>query len=228
MNRAGGMNICRAGAWRRLAHASVGRPLRAVLCAALSVLLASACSYPLVGKREIVAYDFGPAAVARSGGQRLSRQLLVYDVVAPAWMSSVSIHYRLAYRDASRPQAYADSRWVTAPAELLGARLRQRLADAGAGVIVPGDGLRAPAALRIELDEFSQVFDAPERSRAVVRVRASLVGPRALIAHRTFSVEKSAASQDAVGGVHALAGASDAVIEQLLGWVAASVKEAKD
>ena len=224
MNRAGGMAIRRVGALRRGGRASVRRPLRAVLCASLSVLLVSACSYPLVGKSEMVAYDFGPAALARTGGQRLTGQLLVYDVVAPAWMNSASIHYRLAYQDASRPQAYAGSRWVTPPGELIGARLRQRLADAGAGVIVSGDGLRAPAALRIELDEFTQVFAAPERSRAVVRLRASLVGPRALIAHRSFSVEKAAASQDAVGGVHALAAASDEVIEQLLAWVAASLK----
>ena len=215
--------VRRAGASRSSASARV----RLSLCALVGALLASACSYPLLGNGERVAYDFGPATLARRGEQSVAKQLLVYDVVAPAWMNSASIHYRLAFRDASRPQAYAGSRWVMAPAELLGARLRQRLADAGAGVIVPGDGLRAPAALRVELDEFSQVFDAQERSRAVVRLRASLVGARALIAQKSFSAQQAAASHNAEGGVHALAAASDEVIEQLLDWVAASLKDAK-
>ena len=47
----------------------------------------------------------------------------------------------------------------------------QRLSAAGGGVILPTDGLRVPAALRVELEEFTQVFDAETRSRAVVRLR---------------------------------------------------------
>ena len=195
------------------------------LCVVLCALLASAaCSFPLNGKGEVAAYDFGTAAGAREGAPRLRQPLLVYDVGGPAWMDTASIHYRLAYRDASRPQAYAGSRWVMSPAALLTNRLRQRLAGAGGGVILPTDGLRAPVALRVELDEFTQVFDAENRSRAVVRLRASLVGSRSLIAQKAFSVDKAAASHDAEGGVRALTAASDKVLEQLLDWVAASLK----
>jgi len=188
-------------------------------------VLASACTSPLIGKKDIATYDFGPVAMAREGAPRLKQPLRVYDVGGPAWLNSASIYYRLAYRDASRPQAYAGSRWVMAPSALFGNRLRQRLAGAGGGVIAPGDGLRAPAALRVELDEFTQVFDAQDRSRAVVRLRASLVGARALIAHRSFSVDRVAASQNAEGGVRALSAASDDVLEQLLQWIATSLKE---
>jgi len=196
-------------------------PLGALLCA----LLASGCSLPLTGKGEVAAYDFGTAAGTRAGGTRLRQPLLVYEVSGPAWMDSALIHYRLAYRDAWRPQAYAGSRWVMPPAALLTNRLRQRLAGAGGGVILPTDGLRAPASLRVELDEFTQVFDAENRSRAVVRLRASLVGSRSLIAQKAFGVDKAAASQDAEGGVRALTAASDEVLEQLLDWVAASMKK---
>ena len=194
------------------------------LCVVVCTLLApAACSLAPSGGGEVAAYDFGTAA-AREGGPRLRQPLLVYEVSGPAWMDSALIHYRLAYRDASRPQAYAGSRWVMAPAALLTNRLRQRLARAGGGVILPTDGLRVPVALRVELDEFTQVFDAEDRSRAVVRLRASLVGSRSLIAQKAFSVDQAAASQDAEGGVRALTAASDEVIEQLLGWVAASLK----
>lgn len=199
--------------------------LQAALCAALCALLVPACSLPLTGKVELAAYDFGQAVTAREGGPRLRQPLLVYDVSGPAWMDSASIHYRLAYRDASRPQAYSGSRWVMPPTALLGNRLRQRLSVAGGGVIMPTDGLRAPAALRVELDEFAQVFDAENRSRAVVRLRASLVGARALIAQKSFSVDKPAGSQDAEGGVRALTAASDEVLEQLVDWVAVSLKD---
>jgi cholesterol transport system auxiliary component len=200
-------------------------PVRARLCALLCALLASGCSLPLNGKGEIAAYDFGTAAATREGGPRLRQPLLVYEVSGPAWMDTASIHYRLAYRDASRPQAYAGSRWVMPPAALLTNRLRQRLAGAGGGVILPTDGLRAAASLRVELDEFTQVFDAENRSRAVLRLRASLVGSRSLIAQKAFSVDKAAASQDAEGGVRALTAASDEVLEQLLDWVAVSMKD---
>ena len=200
-------------------------PVCARLCALLCALLASGCSLPLNGKGEVAAYDFGTAAGTRAGGTRLRQPLLVYEVSGPAWMDSASIHYRLAYRDASRPQAYAGSRWVMPPAALLTNRLRQRLAGAGGGVILPTDGLRAPASLRVELDEFTQVFDAENRSRAVVRLRASLVGSRSLIAQKAFGVDKAAASQDAEGGVRALTAASDEVLEQLLDWVAVSMKK---
>lgn len=194
------------------------------LCVVLCALLASACSLGLNGKGEVAAYDFGTAPGAREGRPRLRQPLLVYEVGGPAWMDSASIHYRLAYRDASRPQAYAGSRWVMAPAALLTSRLRQRLAGAGGGVILPTDGLRVPVALRVELDEFTHVFDAENRSRAVVRLRASLVGSRSLIAQKAFSVDRAAASQDAEGGVRALTAASDEALDQLLDWVAASLK----
>jgi len=194
----------------------------AVLLCALLVL---GCSLPLNGKGEVRAYDFGPAAGAKEGARKLSQPLLVYDVSGPAWLESPAVFYRLAYVDASRPLAYASSRWVMSPAALLSGRLRQRLSGAGGGVILPTDGLRAPAALRVELDEFTQVFDAEAMSRAVVRLRASLVGPRSLIAQKSFSVDRAAASPNAEGGVRALAAASDEVLDQLLEWVAVSLKD---
>ena len=222
MNPISGASLRRGAAPARVPRCV---PRRVPLCVLLCALLASGCSLPLTGNGEVAAYDFGTAAAAREGRPRLRQPLLVYEVSGPTWMDVASIHYRLAYRDAARPQAYAGSRWVMPPAALLTNRLRQRLSGAGGGVIVPTDGLRAAAALRVELDEFTQVFDAEDRSRAVVRLRASLVGPRSLIAQKAFSVDKAAASQDAEGGVRALAAASDELLEQLLDWVAASLKK---
>ena len=192
--------------------------------ACLLALASAACSLALNGMGEVSSYDFGPAPQVAGGSPRLAQPVLVYDVTGPAWMESQSVFYRLAYLDAARPQPYANSRWVMPPAALLSARLRQRLAAAGGFVVHPGDGLRAPVALRVELDEFTQVFDAESRSRAVVRLRASLAGPRALIAQKSFNVERTAATPNGEGGVRALSAASDAALDQLLEWVAASIK----
>ena len=174
---------------------------------------------------EVASYDFGNSPAA-SAPARLSPSLLIFDVAAPAWMDTAAIHYRLAYQDATRPRPYAGSRWVMPPAALVTQRLRQRFAAASSGgVLVPADGLRAAFSLRIEIEEFAQVFDAPGSSRAVLRARASLLGSRALVAQRTFSLERPATTADAAGGVRALIATSDELIGQLLEWTAINAKQ---
>ena len=121
-------------------------------------------------------YDFGIGGATLEEPPRLRREITVAEAGAPAWLDSPAIVYRLAYRDPAQPRAYLESRWVAPPAALFTAQLRQRfVATTRSGVLVPGDGVRTTATLRVELQEFSQVFDAPERSRAVVRVHAVLV-----------------------------------------------------
>lgn len=191
----------------------------------LGLACASCSLSPISSSPQVIQYDFGPDP-AKGSAPALRQPLLVYDVSAPAWLDSQNIFYRLAYQDAARPQAYADSRWVSSPGELIAARVRGRLAASGkGGVIHPADGTRASHALRIELDEFNQVFDAPGKSRAVVRLRATLLGKTALIAQQSFSAEREAATPDAEGGVRALIAASDEVLDQLVTWTVASLKE---
>ena len=182
------------------------------------------CSFAPAPMPAPVNYDFGPAPAGRPKGAR--QALLVHDVSAPAWLDSPLIHYRLAYQDAARPQSYADSRWVMSPVALLTQRLRGQLAASGSGgIVLPGDSARAHHALRVELDEFAQVFDSPGKSRAVVRLRVSMVGNRVLLAQRNFQVERPASTPDAEGGVRALIGASDEAIDQLIGWAVGYLKE---
>ncbi|HEY6241497.1 MAG TPA: ABC-type transport auxiliary lipoprotein family protein [Burkholderiales bacterium] len=188
------------------------------------VLAGGACSFAPAPGPLIASYDFGPPPEARQVAG-LRQALLVHDVGAPAWLDSPFIYYRLGYQDATRPQAYAGSRWVTSPAELFTNRLRGRLVASGGGIIQPGDDARAKYALRVDLDEFVQVFDAPGKSRAVVRFRASVMGNRSLIVQRSFSVERPASTPDAEGGVRALIGASDEAVEQLVGWTAQHLKD---
>ena len=194
---------------------------------ALVALGLGACGLsPVSSTSDAVQYDFGPMPAA-TPPQGLGQSLLVYDVGAPGWLDSPFIYYRLAYQDAARPQAYADSRWVGSPADLIGARIRARLAASGTGIVHPSDGTRASYALRVELDEFTQVFDAPGKSRAVVRLRASLLGRNALLAQKSFGVERATATADAEGGVRALIAASDEALDQLIAWTLATLQTVK-
>ena len=196
------------------------------LYATALALLACGCGVSAISSSSDVAqYDFGPAPT-RNAAPTLRQPLVIYDVNAPAWLDSPSIYYRLAYQDAARPLAYADSRWVSSPGELIAARVRGRLAASGKGGIVhPADGTRASYALRIELDEFIQVFDAPGNSKALVRLRASVLSRSSLIAQKSFDVERPAATPDAEGGVRALIGAADDAVDKLVAWAVASLKE---
>jgi cholesterol transport system auxiliary component len=201
------------------------RPRPGIAAVALALACGGCGIAPISTSSEVTQYDFGPAP-ARKPAQGLRQALLIYDVSAPGWLDSPFIYYRLAYQDAARPLAYADSRWVGPPAELIGSRVRGRLAASGKGGIVhPADGARASYALRVELDEFSQVFDAPKQSRAVVRLRASVLSRSVLLAQRSFSVERPASTPDAEGGVRALIEASDDAVDQLIDWTVASLKD---
>ena len=111
------------------------------------------------------------------------------------------------------------------PAALLSARLRANIARASkAGVFTPEDGARTAYTLRLELQEFSQLFDTADRSHAVLRLRATLLHDRTAVAQREFDIDQEASAPNAEGGVRALAAASDAAAEKLIDWLAANMK----
>ena len=198
--------------------------LRAVLLLSLGLL--AACSVAPQSRDGMVNYDFGLAATGKDAKPRLHHDLVIAAVSAPAWMDNAGIYYRLAYQDAARPQSYAQSRWVMPPAALLGQRLRAAIARASkAAVFTPADGVRVDYTLRLELDEFSQVFDAADRSRAVLRLRASLIRHRTIVAQQSFAIEQAAATANAEGGMRALIVASDAAADSLIDWLAANMKK---
>jgi len=165
------------------------------------VLAACASSQPAPA-----VFDLGrPPAAAPA--QPVNVQLL--DVTAPPWLAGPGLAYRLDYSEPLRRQIYRDSRWAAPPAALLAERLRQRAAASG--------GTGKPVMLRLELEEFGQVFDAPGKSRVLLRLRAWREGQPA---PRVFAADLPATSADAAGAAQALARAADAVVDQLLAWAA--------
>lgn len=202
---------------------SAAAGLRRALAAALgAALIGAGCSIVPAQRPLAARYDFGPPPAARAAARPLHEPIVVDDVTAPSWLDTSAMLYRLAYRDVAEPRAYAHSRWVAPPAALLSARLRARVAAAdGAGVLVPGDGGRARLVLRVELQEFSQLFESPKRSVAQIELRATLLRDRRLSAQRSFVLRVPAATPNAAGGAAALAAASDAAIGRIVAWTAA-------
>ncbi|GAB4208835.1 MAG: ABC-type transport auxiliary lipoprotein family protein [Tibeticola sp.] len=191
-------------------------------------LLAGCTALPAPPQRPVV-YDFGPSlprAAVAPPAVALAPVLLAAVEAAPAF-DGPALLYRDAASGVQQLRPYGLARWGASPAQLVRARLRARLGEERP-VLGSGEGA-APMALRVQVEEFSQVFDAPPAaggaasSRAVVRLRATLSdtrGPRAaLLAQRVFELQRLAPSADAAGGVQALTEATDAALDELAAWL---------
>ncbi len=202
----------------------------------LAVMLLAGCAAPRT-QTPMAIYDFGlqrsstaSNAAGTSSHPRLSASLLV-AATSPAWLDSLAIRYRLAYHNLAQSYAYASSRWAAAPAALLTQRIKSRIAGiSNDAVVSASDNVRTDYALHLELEEFTQVFDTPDQSRAAVRLRASLIerSTRLLLAQRSFSMEQAAPAANAVGAVYALTEASDELIGNLIDWLAEELPKKKN
>lgn len=181
-------------------------------------------------------YDFGVTPVsamsgmsATSGISRVSTAHLPPMLLAPvpthAAFDSTGIFYRLGYHNAQQLLPYTQSHWTIPVTQLFHQRLRQHLGQnrpvlqATQGVMVATGTLR----LHWEIEEFSQWFESPQHSKAIVRIVATMGRIKSgnkeeLVAQRSFTAEHPAPTADAAGGVQALTQASDAVIAEIAQW----------
>ena len=179
----------------------------------LAALLLSACVGGAGNSVPSVTYDFGlPVARLAVGGAWPGLSL---EVRSPSWFDSTNVDYRLAYADPLTRRQYVGSRWAGAPAQLIAQRLRQQL-----GVVSATANSATDCLIRVELQEFSQVFDSPQSSRGVLTASVSLIdGKRRVVAERLADIEKPAVSADASGGVQALVAASTEFGRLLSDWL---------
>jgi cholesterol transport system auxiliary component len=186
-----------------------------LLCALLS-----ACATPQPPSPKAV-YDFGAATQSITGTASRTAAVALPEMEAGAGLDSPALLYRLQYADDQQLRPYAQARWSVPPAQLVRARLRDALA--AQGPVLSTEGI-APYTLRVELDEFSQVFASESSSQGLVRLRASLFKGEQLAAQTTVLARAAAPAQDAAGGVRALTAATDDAVRQLAAWVATQVK----
>ena len=190
----------------------------------------SACALPVPPTRAVV-YDFGPGAVAATPANRMASlaPIALAEVESSSALDSTAVLYRLAYADAQAVRPYAQARWSMAPAQLIRQRLREHLGarravlNTGEGSVI--DGVKtSPWQLRIELEEFSQLFESATTSTGLLRFRATVVQAtpqgEKLIGQRSVIVQRPAPSPDVAGGVRALTAATDAAVLEVDQWLA--------
>lgn len=228
----------RSAPWGAHTRIKVGIKVRAIgiASAALLVLTLSACALPDKPERPTV-FDFGPGALQPAAANRMAPlpPIALADPLAAGPLESTNIWYRLAYANARELRPYTQSRWAVPPTLLVRQRLREALGQRRtvvsgndpAAIGRMGEGRATdpwPMLLRIELDEFSQVFDSPTNSQASLRLHATLTQPgpmgERLVAQRTVQLQRPAPTADATGAVAGLADATDAAVADIVQWLA--------
>ena len=208
--------------------AASARPVSAVATFA-AIFLAGCSALPQPPVRPVL-YDLGPGQLAPAAEQPPLPALALADVQSAGPVDgSTAVHYRLAYADARQLRPYQSARWSQPPAQLLEQRLRAVLGErravlrADKALIAARQGQAPTAVLRVELEEFSQIFTSEQGSTGVVRLRATLVEPtptgEQLLGQRLFVAQQAATSADAAGGTRALAEATQQAAQALAQWL---------
>ena len=207
--------------------------VKAVFYLLIGLTLVSGCSVIDKPTRASL-YDFGPGALSTQAGTGTTvpalPPLALADIATSGGaLDNQGVLYRLAYTDAQQLRPYSQARWSMPPAQLVRQRLRERLSQrrvvlkASEGVALNRSQTASLPMLRLELEEFSQLFSAPDASVGLIRLHATLVditpaGER-LVGQRSIVVKRPASSADAPGGVRALTEATDAAIEEIEQWL---------
>ncbi|WP_210542537.1 ABC-type transport auxiliary lipoprotein family protein [Rhodoferax sp. PAMC 29310] len=188
-------------------------------------LALSGCANSIQPVRPAV-YDFGPGLVTGTAASSAATRapLIMGTVESTPALESLALHYRLSYANGQQLKPYAHARWSMAPAQLIRQRLSEQLSQTRA-ILNPGEsglaGTAAPATLRIDLEEFSQLFEAPAQSVGLIRLRATLIQPSQTprVIQHSVVVRRPAPSADAKGGVQALTAATDAAVLEIDNWL---------
>lgn len=217
---------------KSVAHGARSYCARVVFPLILMAGLLGGCALPDKPTRATM-YDFGPgllAAVPTTRQAPLS-PLAIDDVsTAGGALDNMAVLYRLGYADDQQLRPYSKARWSMPPPQLVRQRLREQLSQRRAVfnaresvALNRSQGSALPLLLRLQLEEFSQLFSTPESSVGLVRLRATLVeltpAGEKLIGQRSVVVQRPAPSADAAGGVRALTAATDAAIDELDQWL---------
>lgn len=183
----------------------------------------SACVGTPPERGEMAYYDLPGNAAA------WPTSLRSLDVAPAPWLAGNAMYYRLAYADASRREHFSGSRWTAQPADLLEIRLKRSLMggrEEGAAAVSAATPAAPPASeaasncrLRIDLDELTQVFEAPGRSHMQLDARATLYGAhQSILARRVLTLTQPAGA-DAHAGVAATGVLADQLARELQGWL---------
>ena len=197
----------------------------------------AACSALPQPPAQQALYDFGSRTSQEQ--TQAAPALTTTKVQAPLVLAAIKtsglpdggtpIFYRLAYANPLQLKPYSQARWARPAAQLIQQSLLSRLSE-GRAVLDGRDGAVqalstgvTPAMLRLDVEEFSQVFSDTATSQGVLRLRATLteITPRGekWLNQGVFTVQRPAPSPDAAGGTQALVAATAEAGQQLDSWL---------
>jgi cholesterol transport system auxiliary component len=148
-------------------------------------------------------YDLGieaPSAQMPALELREVRALRPFD--------GVGMYYRLAYRNGTELARYAQARWAAPPAQLVRKQLARAMRTGS-----------PRCALDVELQEFSQVFSAPNTSSARLELIASLDTPDGGSRTIALRLSEKGGGASASEGVGAMQRAVTHAVDDLAKWV---------
>lgn len=189
-----------------------------ILSSLVGSLLLQGCATK--GQRAAL-YDFG--TMQNTGSEQALPALppiSIAEIQAPAWLDNTHMFFRLNYANEQQPRPYAYSRWTMPPAQLFSQRIKSRLAQAGGAVLPTTAGIVNTPVLRLEADNFMQLFESAEKSTVRIELRATVSQGSRFIGQKSFIKQLLAPTADASGEAAAMSLASDAAIEDIAAWLA--------
>lgn len=189
----------------------------------MCALLLAACAGMAGQGRAVALYDLsmrvaeGNAAKTPAVTNEAALPFFLEGIHAPTWLDNPTMQYRLVYAEPDRRYAFAESRWVATPTELIEAVLLRRQ------IVHRGRGDGQTCQLRLDVDEFVQRFDTASTSQSILEVRATLMARRdaRVLARKNFTYSHTA-GPDARGGVAAHAAMVGQLSTELAQWLVAT------
>lgn len=183
---------------------------RPALVSLVALMFAPGCTSLFPTQPAAVVFDLGEPPRLEQSPMLVPGKI---EVRAPSWLDTPAMQYRLAYQVPASRDAYTASKWAAPPVEMMQRMIARTLAI--------GDDPAKPCRLRIELDEFVQVFKDPQVSESRLFARVELIEARsgARLASTEFEISQAAASPDARGGVAAHQSGVSKFISGTAGWL---------
>jgi cholesterol transport system auxiliary component len=156
--------------------------------------------------RQPVLHDFGfPVSSTTQKSKPGNKPVITVD--APTWLWDNRIRYRLLYASETRVGFYALDLWIASPPELF-------------EQLLISSGKTRNYSLVIWLQDFEQQFDAPDRSRVVLRFSVEAYSDdNKKIGAKEFYLERSTPTPDAAGAVSGFKNLTRQAIDKVQLWL---------
>lgn len=181
--------------------------MRTILFVSLIFALLIFSAGCVVSPKQPALHDFGLPQATLSGHDKAAKPIITVD--APTWLWDNRIRYRLLYASPTRVGFYALDQWIASPPELF----QQQLT---------ASGKIRPYSLQIQLLDFEQQFDAPDKARVVLRfsVDAFSADNKWKLGTHEFRLQQPTKTPDASGAVKGFSQLVQQADEQICVWAA--------